>query len=267
MKNKIYSRIKEIEVEENIRVLYACESGSRAWGFPSANSDYDVRFIYIRPINWYLSVEPGKDVIEYKIKDNLDINGWDLKKALPLLRKTNPPLLEWLGSPIVYYEKYSVTQKMRELANKYHSSSAYFFHYFHMANGNFREYLQGESVWVKKYFYVLRPLLAMKWVEDGRGIVPTDFNFLLESLDLHEKLKTEIRELVKRKQEGDELEKGKRIELISNFIEEEVKKWNEYKIEKSSVLFPLSEIENLFYDSIKEVWGEYDPKNGYKLSI
>jgi uncharacterized protein len=105
MQPLISSRLAEIECDNTIRIVYACESGSRALGFPSANSDYDVRFIYIRPMEWYLSIDDKRDVLEYPIHEQLDINGWNLKKALQLLRKANPPLLEWLGSPIIYFEK------------------------------------------------------------------------------------------------------------------------------------------------------------------
>ena len=189
MRQIINSRLAEIEVNQNIKIVYACESGSRAWGFPSANSDYDVRFIYIRPLDWYLSINEKRDVIEYPLEAELDINGWDLKKALKLLQKTNPPLLEWLGSPIVYLEKSNVAQNMRQLAKEYSLPSVCLYHYLHMARGNFREYLQGDIVWVKKYFYVLRPLLAMIWIENGLGIVPTDFNVVVEKLQLDPELK------------------------------------------------------------------------------
>src|SRR5512138_690870 len=133
METLITSRLAEIESDNNIKIVYACESGSRAWGFPSANSDYDVRFIYIRPVDWYLSIDEKRDVIEYPINEQLDINGWDLKKALQLLRKTNPPLLEWLGSPIIYLEKYSIAEGMRQLARDYYSASNCLYHYLHMA--------------------------------------------------------------------------------------------------------------------------------------
>jgi predicted nucleotidyltransferase len=74
-----------------------------------------VRFLYARPVEWYLSIdlEHRRDVIEVPIAGNLDINGWDLRKALQLFRRSNLPLLEWLGSPIVYYERYTVAAKMR----------------------------------------------------------------------------------------------------------------------------------------------------------
>src|SRR6056297_3590984 len=101
---EIQSRLEALEQQENIHIALAVESGSRAWGFASSDSDYDVRFVYLRPTNWYLSIdlERRRDVIEQPIIDEYDVGGWDLRKALQLLRKCNPPLLEWLNSPIVY---------------------------------------------------------------------------------------------------------------------------------------------------------------------
>ena len=160
----IIQNLSDIEHAENVRIFFACESGSRAWGFPSADSDYDVRFLYIRPVEWYLSILEDRDVIEKPISGDLDINGWDLKKALGLFRKSNPPLMEWLGSPIVYRETGTIAQRMRDLAPTFYSPISSTYHYLQMARRNFREYLHGEQVWVKKYFYVLRPLFAVQWL-------------------------------------------------------------------------------------------------------
>ncbi len=145
MEQEIRSQLENIEAEEGVRILFACESGSRAWGFPSADSDYDVRFLYLHPPEWYLSIdlEKKRDVIERPINEQIDLSGWDLRKALGLLRKSNPPLLEWLGSPIIYWEKYSVAQQMRALTSTYYSPKACMYHYLHMARGNYREYLRG----------------------------------------------------------------------------------------------------------------------------
>lgn len=254
MEQLIHSRLIEIESDHKIRIVYACESGSRAWGFPSANSDYDVRFIYVRPVEWYLSIDEKRDVIEYPINEQLDINGWDLKKALQLLRKTNPPLLEWLGSPIIYLEKYSVTEKMRQLAKEFYSPAACLYHYLHMARGNFREYLQGDMVWVKKYFYVLRPILAMKWIEEGRGIAPTDFNVPLETLALPVEFTQAVANLLENKRAGNELDKGEKIPAISDFIESELARWETSAIPKSIVAPHGDRLDVFFRESIQEVW-------------
>jgi predicted nucleotidyltransferase len=184
MKERIRARLQDIEISEEVRILYACEAGSRAWGFPSADSDYDVRFIYLHPRDWYLSIdlERKRDVIECPIDDQLDITGWDLRKALQLLRKFNPPLMEWLGSPIVYGEEFTIAAQMRELMSKYYSPVACLYHYLHMAQGNYRDYLKGPTVWIKKYFYVLRPILAINWIERDLGVVPTEFQVLVEQV-------------------------------------------------------------------------------------
>src|ERR1043166_5445755 len=146
--------LTDIEQTEAVRVLYAVESGSRAWGFESTDSDYDVRFLYVRPRDWYLSidVETKRDTIEKPITDDLDVSGWDLRKALKLFRKSNPPLLEWLQSPIVYLERFSTAVRLRELTKEYFSPKSCLHHYLHMAEGNFRQYLQTEIVRLKKYF-------------------------------------------------------------------------------------------------------------------
>lgn len=254
MEEKIRSHLAEIEASKNIKIIYACESGSRAWGFPSSDSDYDVRFLYIRPIEWYLSIYSKRDVIERPISDMLDINGWDLKKALQLFRKSNPPLLEWLGSPIIYWEKYSTAQRMRELIPLLYSPTACMYHYLHMAHGNYREYLRGEEVWVKKYFYVLRPILAINWIEQGLGVVPTEFKILVDKLVTDPKLRKEIDKLIEAKRAGEELDRGSRIEPISNFIEREFERLDGKEIHRERRSLPDKELDELFRASIAEVW-------------
>jgi len=98
----IMSELRSIETREDVRILFAIESGSRAWGFASPDSDFDVRFVYVRRQDWYLSLTPGRDVIELPLVGDDDINGWDIRKALNLALKPNPVLLEWLSSPVQY---------------------------------------------------------------------------------------------------------------------------------------------------------------------
>ena len=102
MKETILSELEKIEEQYGVRVLHAVESGSRAWGFASPDSDYDVRFVYVRPAADYLRLDEPRDVIEWKTDEVLDINGWDLKKALLAFAKGNPNIMEWANSPIIY---------------------------------------------------------------------------------------------------------------------------------------------------------------------
>lgn len=254
MKEKIIESLQKIEAQENVAIFYACESGSRAWGFPSKDSDYDVRFLYVRPVDWYLSIAEKRDVIERPLTDQLDINGWDLKKALELFRKSNPPLLEWLDSPIIYQEKFTVAAQMRELAKTYYSPSACIYHYLHMAQGNIREYLKGERVWVKKYFYVLRPILAIKWIEQGYGVAPTSFGVLLERIISAGELKDRITELIEQKSMGDELDYGDRIPAISDFIAAELARLEEDQKQYQNNPAPISVLDELFRNALHEIW-------------
>jgi predicted nucleotidyltransferase len=248
MMDEILNRLSQIEQEEQVHIFYACESGSRAWGFPSADSDYDVRFLYLRPKNWYLSidVEVKRDVIERPITDDLDLSGWDLRKALKLLRKSNPPLLEWFSSPIIYRENSIITGKLKSLVPEFYSPLACAKHYLHMAQGNYREYLRGDQIRVKKYFYVLRPLLAIRWIEQESDVMPMEFGELVErSVDAKE-LRLEIEGLLERKRAGQELDTGPRIKLISDYIERELGRL-EAKLSVHSREKPESEKLNIFF--------------------
>jgi predicted nucleotidyltransferase len=219
---RIEAELERIEKEKGVCIVYACESGSRAWGFESSDSDYDVRFIYVRPTEWYLRVVPGGDVIERPIDGPLDVSGWDLRKAMQLLRKSNPPLLEWLQSPIVYRERSQVVRRIRDLMPQYYQPAGCHYHYLHMAQGNYRDYLQGETVWLKKYLYVLRPVLACRWIEQGYGVVPIEFQILVERVLDDSDVKPAVQDLIRRKRAGEELDRGPQIPVISTFLAREL---------------------------------------------
>jgi len=255
MKKQIRQALLDIESQEDVTILYACESGSRAWGFASSDSDFDVRFIYLRRPSWYLSVdfEHRRDVIERPIEDLLDVNGWDLRKALKLLRKSNPPLIEWLGSPIVYRESLETAARLRALLPTYYSSTASGYHYLHMARGNFREFLKGGVVWRKKYFYVLRPILAINWVERGLGVVPTEFQKLLDELIPAGPLREAIDSLVEVKSTGGELDEGPRIPEISNFLEQELERLEGSPFDQEPKLLSFEPLNELFLKELKEI--------------
>ncbi len=258
MREEIERSLAEIETEKQVKILFACESGSRAWGFPSANSDYDVRFIYLHPRDWYLSinVDRKRDVIERPISGMLDVSGWDLRKSLQLLRKGNPPLAEWLGSPIIYREQFGVAAQMRDLLASNYSPIRSLHHYLRMAQGNYRDYLKGTVVWIKKYFYVLRPLLAIKWLERDLGVVPTEFAILVDKTVDSPALKSEIEQLVAAKQSGQELDRGPRIDIISDYIERELARLDGFKFgdEYIKPARPIDDFDRLFRSALDEVW-------------
>jgi predicted nucleotidyltransferase len=220
--SEIAARLASVEADFNVRVLYACESGSRAWGFASPDSDWDVRFLYVHPLDWYLSVSEHRDVIELPIVDDLDINGWELRKALRLMRKGNPVLLEWLNSPIRYRVDADFLATIRALAEAHYSPIVCFHHYLHTAHNNWRGYPHEPTVKLKKYLYVLRPVLACRWIEAGRGMAPMEFIHLVEATVTDADLRAAIDQLLVLKRASGEIGLGPSIPEIDAFLMSEI---------------------------------------------
>lgn len=219
---EINEKLDEIERKEHVRILHAVESGSRAWGFASPDSDYDVRFVYVRMREDYLSIEEPRDVIEYQLDEVLDINGWDLKKALKQFAKGNATLFEWSGSPVVYRTT-PAWEKIREVSKRYFSEKTAVCHYYGTANSTYREYLQGEMVRYKKYFYALRPLLAAEYIEKYHEAPPVLFEELLR-MELPAEFRKALDELLEVKKRTTEKEENPQMPAIREFIEMELVK-------------------------------------------
>ena len=189
MRDKIIAKLHELEQSEDVTVLFAVESGSRAWGFASKDSDYDVRFVYKHnDPHEYLKLEERRDVLEWELNDVYDISGWDLDKTLKLLRASNPVIFEWIDSPIVYVDD-GFLERFRTLAKPYFMSVKGANHYLHMAKRNYEMYLKDrDEVKLKKYFYVLRPILAVRYILEYRQAPPMLFEGLAR-LELDESIK------------------------------------------------------------------------------
>jgi len=230
MRARIQRALADIESEHGVSILFACESGSRSYGFASPDSDYDVRFVYVHPPDWYLRVHPERDVIERPINEALDLNGWELRKALGLLHNSNPMLLEWLRSPVMYRQHTGWIRELRELADQYFSCQRSYYHYVSMAKNSRRNRLTGEQVRYKKYFSTLRPLLAARWIREYGSIPPVKFAELVNSLVTGCALLDEINALLKIKTEttGTATGPASRWIQIHNFIERELAKASEW---------------------------------------
>ena len=203
-KMEIQTRLEEIEEERGIRVIYACESGSRAWGFASPDSDYDVRFIYAHSPEWYVSIHNRDETIELPLEGELDFSGWDLRKALRLFAKSNGALLEWLHSPLVYAEEEEIVQVWRSLVTDIISPKALACHYLGQCKRIWVGSLQSDIVRAKHYLYTLRSLLCAKWVLQRRSVAPVEFSALVEASDLPESIEQAIDQLVAAKAQADE---------------------------------------------------------------
>ena len=219
---EIKAKLSKIEHQENIRILYACESGSRAWGFASPDSDYDVRFIFVRPIEDYFRVKELPDFIDTELNEVYDINGWDLKKFFKQLYKSNPVIFEWANSPIVYIETLE-WKRIKSVMNDYFLQVEMLHHYRGMAKSNVRSNFATSEIVLKKYLYVLRPVLACLWLIQKHTVPPTEFSKLVEEV-LPEELIVSVDELLAVKMKSGEKENGSRIPQLDLFIE---KKLNE----------------------------------------
>ena len=219
MKQEIIQELKNLEQERDFKVLYAIESGSHAWGFASKNSDWDVRFIYIHPKDWYLEIDKNKDNYSKILENDIDLSGWDLQKTLRLLRKSNPPLLEWLNSSIVYTENDSFLKNMKELATHYFNPKSCMHHYLNMAKNTKRDYFQTENVFLKKYFYLLRPIFATEYIMKYQKIAPIEFDKLLGTRQIPDDVFSEIQIILEKKRNSVEKDLIPSNKILNSYID------------------------------------------------
>lgn len=212
VRRAVVAELERMERAEDVRVLLAVESGSRAWGFASPDSDFDVRFVYVRPVEHYLRLEPARDVLEWRVDEVLDVDGWDADKALRLLRGSNPSLFEWLASPIVYAED-PVFAVVRELAADCFSPVASAHHYLSMGRNHLAA-LAGETVRLKKCLYTMRAILAARWVVAERAPAPMLLRDLVDA-GLEEPMRGLAAELLEAKTAGGERGELPRIAALN----------------------------------------------------
>jgi hypothetical protein len=219
MKTLIQEKLIVLQQQFEVEILYACESGSRAWGFASSDSDYDVRFIYRSHQSEYLSIRDRRDVIELPFDEVLDIGGWDLRKVLRLFIKSNAALYEWLQSPIVYMVQDDFVEELRSLIPAYFSGRAACHHYMSIAGNTFWQELQTDLVRVKKYFYALRPLLAALWIIEKTEVPPLEFH-VLRSLIADAEWQRIVDDLLQQKKQGTEKDLIRAVPLLQEWIKD-----------------------------------------------
>lgn len=220
IRDTILQKLGEIETRYGVRILHACESGSRAWKFVSPDSDYDVRFIYVRPAADYLRLDAPRDVIEDELNEVYDISGWDLRKYLQLLFRSNPAVFEWASSGIVYRTTEDWARLMPILP-QYFSKKKILHHYTAMAKNHVRLYLSAEPVIRKKYLYVLRALLAAEWIHKYGSMSPLSFRLLASDALRGDELAA-VEALLAAKESGKELQNGPRIPELDKLIAEKL---------------------------------------------
>jgi predicted nucleotidyltransferase len=207
--------LSEIERKKNIKILYACETGSRAWGFPSPDSDFDIRFVYMHEKDWYLSLSARKDTVEIMDGD-LDITGWDLKKSLTLLKKSNAPLIERFNSPIAYFSVPGFKEEFKKLISNYYSPIAVFFHHHSLAKKFWYELKDKDELKLKSYFYLIRSLLSCNWIIKDNSVLPMHIEGLMKYIE--EEYKERVRALIALKATVDEKYLHKKDHKLNEWI-------------------------------------------------
>ncbi|GAA4355840.1 nucleotidyltransferase domain-containing protein [Hymenobacter saemangeumensis] len=219
MDTRIQTALTQLEATHGIRILYACESGSRAWGFPSPDSDYDVRFIYCHAAEWYLTLDEGPDTLNFPVDEELDLAGWELRKALRLLRGSNAALFEWLQSPVLYHEALDFRARLTPLLPAAFNLKAGLHHYLGQLRRGVEEDLVGEDVRLKRLFYALRSALAARWIRLRYTLPPMEFAPLRELLPAE--LAADVDELLQRKAMANEKTVVARPAALAAFLREE----------------------------------------------
>ncbi len=260
MEKNILNQLEKIEKQYDVRILLAVESGSRAWGFPSDHSDFDVRFIYIHHAEWYLSIDPQgvgskRDVIEKPGFNNLDISGWELTKALRLFRKSNPTLFEWLKNDVVYFQNVPFVERLLELETDVFNPIPTLHHYFNLAKGNYKKYFQGKEVKIKIYLYVVKSLLACLWIEKHKSFPPIRIQDLLSNV-IDEELKHEVEQLVQLKFSGEEMVSFDNFQATNEFIETNIQTIQQAVSQKSKQRNVTAQLDELFRATLTNIWAE-----------
>ena len=245
---QIKNKLTEVEQTENVRIILAAESGSRAWGFASPDSDYDVRFIYVRRPEDYIRLRPVRDVIEWQLDDVYDVSGWDLQKTLKLTYESNMSVHEWCSSPIVYREN-ELADPLRKLAAECFIPKKAIYHYISTARNNYKVYLSGDEVRLKKYFYALRPILAAKWVDDYRTPPPMLFDELVQA-ELRQDMLPVVEELVRVKKATPEIGRGPKIPELDAYITEQIELIQEAADRAENIRNDWTRLEDFFLDAV-----------------
>ncbi|MGV2497457.1 nucleotidyltransferase domain-containing protein [Pelagerythrobacter aerophilus] len=249
----IESRLSRVASEDGVRLLMAVESGSRAWGFPSPDSDYDVRFLYVRARRDYLSLQPVRDVVERPIVDEIDLNGWDIRKALGLLLKHNAVLSEWIESPIRYIADDPVVARLAELASRHFNPRGYALHYASLGKGTVDRWFDSEGqIAVKRYFYALRPALSVRALRlDPSCRPPMSIRPLMKAVRLESELVDQIDELIARKAKTNETGNTVRFPDLERLVLDELERANEVPERLDQEQF-LEEAEALFLELVEQ---------------
>lgn len=252
----IPAHLKHIERKFDVKILYAVESGSRAWGFESANSDWDVRFIYVHRPEWYFRIKEQRDVIEHIFGDNVDLAGWELRKALEMVRRGNPQVFEWLNSPKVYYADDEFLQRISSVAPQYFNPIKAMYHYTRIYQKHNERYLQNGSYTAKRFLYYLRGVLACRWIELNQTLPPVAFSQLVDAVVEDSEQRAKIEQLIEQKKSGNE----GRVQSVDSKLMLYARQQADYFNERVGTFrpaqnrVPTDALDSILFDMVQSHW-------------
>ncbi|UGB32311.1 nucleotidyltransferase domain-containing protein [Metabacillus sp. B2-18] len=250
MNKKILETLGKIEKDQNITILYACESGSRAWNMNTSFSDFDVRFIYKREMNWYLQLTEGKNTLDFSTKDNEEYVGWDIKKALQLLLKSNPTLLEWIHSPIIYLTHPFFIKEIRKLSKLSFSPVSVLHHYLSMAKRNHHSLFETNKSKTKLYLNVIKPIACCIWIVNHREFPQIGEKWIFEECSNDNLVLTEIDRLIRCKKND---QHDFHSEILDTYIHSSIESLDQIKKEFPTLKTILPDpFNDFFINSIQE---------------
>lgn len=250
MKPIILNKLKQIENDYNIEILFAVESGSRAWGFPSTDSDYDIRFIYKRKLNDYLKIESSDDFLDFEVQNELDFKGWDIQKVLRLMLKSNSSINEYLQSPIHYIENKNFENDLLNLVISQFNPSKVAMHYLGITTKRLIELENVNQIKLKSLFYALRSVLSAKWIVETQTIPPMEFKKLIHLID-DKSITKQIEKYKSLKETVDEKFLITKDDKIFNWILDLKESLKSRTNELSKVEFNKEKINDFFIKTIK----------------
>ena len=254
-RGEILDQLRALERQYGFRVLYACESGSRAWGFASGDSDYDVRFLYLHRPEWYLSVRQRPDSVAQLAGSELDLAGWDLRKALGLLVRSNGALLEWLHSPIRYVEHPDLVPLARSVVPDVLNPRALAAHYLGMAWKTWLVIRDGEAAAAKNYLYALRAVLAARWVLSRKSPPPVEFPKLMAEALNEASIRSRCETLVSAKSAGEETTVVGRDTVLDQWLASQIQALKAVNADLSACVPNMEVVDTYFRYALGEVWG------------
>lgn len=257
MKNTILKKLTETENKHGVKIIHAIESGSRGWGFAAKDADYDCRFVYVHPRDWYLSVQDKPDFIETEQNEVFDIKGVDITRALKYIVKPDASIYEWLSSNEIYICNDALVNPLKGLTTEYFNPITLSWHYLSLSKKMVGDIDSADEAKIKKYFYVLRPLANLNFIAKHRTMPHMEYVRTLADTDTSFEIRKAVDELLTVKLASNEHHKIPKNQLLVDYFKAEIEKFEEsLKTMQHTKNRDLERVDDVLRRIVKGAWNE-----------